>query len=118
MLRVKGVPDSANGSNSRENERRVRGLPRVTLHHGRGLPRVTLHHGRGLPRVAPHHGRGLPHAITDAGAMDAGAMDAGAMDDEILAAAFVRCSPSIWARRCCIRTIILTQFAADAAECG
>jgi len=107
MLRVKGVPDSANGSNSRENERRVR-----------GLPRVTLHHGRGLPRVAPHHGRGLPHAITDAGAMDAGAMDAGAMDDEILAAAFVRCSPSIWARRCCIRTIILTQFAADAAECG
>ena len=102
MLRVKGVPDSANGSNSRENERRVR-----------GLPRVTLHHGRGLPRVAPHHGRGLPHAITDAGAMDAGAMD-----DEILAAAFVRCSPSIWARRCCIRTIILTQFAADAAECG
>jgi len=107
MLRVKGVPDSANGSNSRENERRVR-----------GLPRATLHHGRGLPRVAPHHGRGLPHAITDAGAMDAGAMDAGAMDDEILAAAFVRCSPSIWARRCCIRTIILTQFAADAAECG
>jgi len=107
MLRVKGVPDSANGSNSRENERRVR-----------GLPRVTLHHGRGLPRVAPHHGRGLPHAITDAGATDAGATDAGAMDDEILAAAFVRCSPSIWARRCCIRTIILTQFAADAAECG
>jgi len=106
MLRVKGVPDSANDS-SRENER-----------HGRGLPHVTPHHGRGLPHVTPHHGRGLPHAILDDAITDDAITDAGAMDAAILAAAFVRCSPSIWAHHCCIRTIILTQFAADAAECG